>query len=158
MNSPGPATVLSVDERLVAYAYFFNIAADYYECHEYLESLWLDSGRPVVLKGLIQAAVSLYHLQGGNVRGGYPMWLRARAYLAPHLPLYEGIDLESLTQAIDDVFARVPAEFHRRVVDPAAIAELHLPQVKLTLRDPELGARMATWRPPVGAEHENDRS
>jgi hypothetical protein len=154
MNSAGMATVRRMDERLVAYVYYFNTAADYYECHEYLESLWLDTGRPVVLKGLIQAAVSLYHLHGGNVRGGHPMWLRAKGYLAPHLPVYEGIDLVCLTEAIDDVYARVPAEFFQRVLDPAAIAELCLPAVKLTLRDAGLRARVATWRPPGGTQHE----
>lgn len=66
-----------MDERLLSYLYYFNCKSDYYECHEHGEALWLDSGRPVVLKGLIQAAVCLYHLYNGNVKGGYTMWLRA---------------------------------------------------------------------------------
>jgi len=136
-----------MDERLVAYVYFFNVQRDYYECHEVGESLWLDTGRPVVLKGLIQAAVCLYHLQNGNVRGGTAMWSRARSYLQPALPIYEGIDLAQLTQDIGAVFARVPIDWIDRIVTPDLIAALDLPVASVCVVDDSLAQRVAQYQP-----------
>ncbi|MCY0900745.1 MAG: DUF309 domain-containing protein [Firmicutes bacterium] len=136
-----------MDERLVAYVYLFNVQRDYYECHEVGESLWLDTGRPVVLKGLIQAAVCLYHLQNGNVRGGAAMWSRARSYLKPSLPVYEGIDLVQLTHDIGGVFARVPVDWVNRIVAPDRIAALNLPVVTVRVVDDGLAQRVAAYHP-----------
>ena len=136
-----------MDSRLISYLYYFNIKRDYYECHEYGESLWLDSGRPLVLKGLIQAAVCLYHLENGNVKGGYTMWLRAREYLAPHLPACEGLDLAALIADIDGVFQRVPPAYFGRVLASRLIAEPRLPAVSIRLVDAALAERLADWRP-----------
>lgn len=120
-----------MEHRLLAYLYCFNVTKDYFECHEYGESLWLDTGRPQILKGLIQAAVSLYHLQNGNVKGGYAMWLRARRYMQPYLPMYEDIDIETLTADIDEVFRLVPPHWYDRVVNSETIGKLTLPTVKI---------------------------
>lgn len=136
-----------MDDRLMSYLYFFNQKQDYYECHEYGESLWLDTGRPIILKGLIQAAVCLYHLHNGNVRGGYAMWLRARRYLAPSLPVYEHIDLSQLCKDIDQVFARVPTAFHDLIVAPETITDLHLPDVYIQLTDPLLQTALQLHTP-----------
>lgn len=136
-----------MDGRLLSYVYCFNMTRDYFLCHEYGESLWLDSGRPVVLKGLIQAAVCLYHLQNGNMRGGYAMWLRARTYLAPSLPVYEGIDLLALIQDIDAVFACVPHALHERIVGADVIERLSLPIVSIRLTDPDIMLILSTWQP-----------
>lgn len=136
-----------VEERLLSYLYYFNCKADYYECHEYGESLWLDSGRPVVLKGLIQAAVCLYHLYNGNVRGGYAMWLRAKGYLKPSLPTYEGIDLAALTRDLDTVFRAVPVQWHTKIVTPEQIVELKLPTVRIAFTDPLIAERLTDYSP-----------
>jgi uncharacterized protein len=136
-----------VDHRLISYLYFFNVKQDYYECHEYGESLWLDSGRPIVLKGLIQAAVCLYHLHNGNVKGGWRMWQRARQYVADELPIYEGMDLNQLTQDIDEVFSRVPSDWHDKIVPAAAIAELKLPTVRIKIVDPHIEQILSNWTP-----------
>jgi predicted metal-dependent hydrolase len=44
---------------------------DFFECHEALEAVWLEtSGEDrVFLQGLIQIAVSFYHLRHGNLVG-----------------------------------------------------------------------------------------
>lgn len=135
------------DDRMTSYLYCFNEQRDYFACHEYLESLWLDTGRPTVLKGLIQAAVCLYHLQGGNVRGGARMWRRARGYLLPHIPVYQMIDLRTLVEDIDAVFARVPAELEEQTVSAAQIAALHLPTVTVHIVDEEVRRILPTWQP-----------
>lgn len=136
-----------MDDRLLSYLHCFNVEADYYECHEYGESLWLDTGRPVVLKGLIQAAVCLYHLQNGNVRGGYAMWLRAKGYLTPSLPVYESMDLTALLRDIDAVFARVPQEWRDHIVTPEQIVDLQLPIVRIRLCDEALEQTVVSWTP-----------
>ncbi|GEO24630.1 hypothetical protein AAC03nite_04150 [Alicyclobacillus acidoterrestris] len=138
-----------MDYRLLSYLYYFNVAKDYFECHEYGEHLWLERGRPVVLKGLIQAAVTLYHLQRGNVRGGYAMWQRARGYLDEGRPVYEGIDVESLIADIDAVYAAVPRQWYRRRVSPDAVAELYLPTVYVRIVDDSVQSRLSTYTPPA---------
>lgn len=141
-----------MDERLIAYLHYFTIEKNYYECHEYGESLWLDTGRPTVLKGLIQAAVSLYHLEGGNVKGGLPMWRRAKHYLEPQMPVYEQIDLQKLADDMDDVFSRIPQKWHDRVVSAAAVRSLQLPSVAIRVLDADLERAVRQWQPPSGAE------
>ncbi len=136
-----------MENRLLSYVYFFNVKRDYFECHEYGESLWLDCGRPEVLKGLIQAAICLYHLQNGNVRGGYSMWLRAHKYLIPYLPTYESIDLVQLCGDIDKVFACVPKTWYDQIRTPKEIADLHLPVVYITIHDTDLYAILETFVP-----------
>lgn len=135
------------DDRLISYLYCFNVTRDYFACHEYGESLWLDSGRPQLLKGLIQAAVCLYHLQNGNVRGGSRMWQRAKSYLSLHLPVYEGMDLTVLICDIDAIFEQVPAKWTSQIVRPADISALGLPPVTISVVDPDLASVLPTWQP-----------
>jgi hypothetical protein len=136
-----------MDARLISYLYYFNIEQDYYECHEYGEHLWLETGRPVVLKGLIQAAVCLYHLRNGNVKGGWKMWQRARRYMADACPVYQNIDLQQLTDDIDAVFALVPSEWYSKVVSSKDIEKLHLPTVKIRIVQTDLEQALPTWHP-----------
>jgi predicted metal-dependent hydrolase len=136
-----------MDARLMSYLYCFNITRDYFECHEYGESLWLDSGRPVGLKGLIQAAVCLYHLENGNVRGAWRMWQRARTYLTPLRPEYESIDVGRLMDDIDAVFAQVPVDWRPMQVSPAQVEALHLPRVDIRITDPAIAAQLPQWSP-----------
>ncbi len=138
-----------MDERWLTYLYFFNVEKNYFECHEYGESLWLDTGRPEALKGMIQAAVCLYHLENGNIRGGYSMWLRARQYLLPVKPKYMGIDVNSLIDQINEVFYRVPHDWRDKIVSSKEVAELRLPEVFVKIMDPELRRQMDGFSPSV---------
>lgn len=140
--------ILTLDERLLAYLHCYNIRRDYFLCHEYGESLWLDSGRPEALKGLIQAAVCLYHLENGNVRGAYPMWLRAKAYMQSIRPVYEQIDIESLLRDTQRVFDHLPRDLFERVVPEQRIALLQLPIVTLRILDSNLAEQVKTMTLP----------
>lgn len=135
-----------MESRLLSFLHAFNVQRDYFECHEYGEALWLDSGRPVVLKGLIQAAVCLYHLYNGNVRGGWRMWQAGRKYLMDAGPIYEAIDMEDLRQQIDGIFARVPAEWKFEMKSPLQIQSLNLPQVEIHTIQPELEFTIKNWK------------
>ncbi len=136
-----------MDSRMIAYMYFFNVKRDYFECHEYLESLWLDSGRPVVQKGLIQAAVCLYHLHNGNIRGAYRMWQRAKYYVQGGRPVYEFIDINQLVRDIDQVFSHVPTQLYDSVVSPKQVENWGLPTVSLTITDASIASSLATFCP-----------
>ncbi|KUO97418.1 hypothetical protein ATW55_06015 [Ferroacidibacillus organovorans] len=147
-STPRDEGILPLDERLLAYLHCYNIRRDYFLCHEYGESLWLDSGRPEFLKGLIQAAVCLYHLENGNVRGAYPMWLRAKRYVQSIRPVYEAIDIDAMLRDTGRVFDQIPRALFERVVSPQRIADLQLPIVTLRILDPVLLERVNTMTLP----------
>ena len=136
-----------MDERLISYLYFFNTEQDYYACHEYGESLWLELGRPQVLKGFIQAAVCLYHLSNGNLRGATTMWNRAKGYLRDGLPSYQCIDTKSLIQDIDEIFSMVHSKFTANMVMPESIHQLQLPIVKINLLDESIHTLVHEYTP-----------
>ena len=50
--------------------HLFN-RGDFFECHEVLEAVWLENSgeQKLFLQGLIQVAVSFYHLRRGNFTG-----------------------------------------------------------------------------------------
>ena len=59
-----------VRDRIREALHLFN-RGDFFECHEVLEAVWLESSgdQKLFLQGLIQVAVSLYHLRRGNFTG-----------------------------------------------------------------------------------------
>jgi uncharacterized protein len=144
-----------MDNRLISYLYFFNVQQDYYECHEYGEHLWLELGRPEILKGLIQSAVCLYHLHNGNLRGASIMWNRAKTYLKAGMPSYQDIDIATLIRDIDEVFDMVLSKFQSNMVTPEMILRLQLPKVKIQILNSELYQTVQDWKPkPLDIEHE----
>ncbi|MDI3327686.1 MAG: DUF309 domain-containing protein [Alicyclobacillaceae bacterium] len=95
-------------DRFLDFINSFNIERNFYGCHEYGEELWLEHGRPAFLKGLIQTAVSLYHLEGANLSGARKLWRTARAYLSPYQPVHMGIDVRRLIHDMDRLHAGLP--------------------------------------------------
>jgi predicted metal-dependent hydrolase len=55
--------------------------------------------------GLIQIAVSLYHLTNENPKGAKKVYEKARGMLLPFLPRHDGIDLGKLLDRLDRLFA-----------------------------------------------------
>ncbi len=137
-----------MDNRLLAYLHCFNHTQDYFACHEYLESLSLDSGRPAVQQGMIQAAVCLYHLYNGNIRGALRMWSRGRPRLAAAGPVWEGILIADLIQQMDAVLAAIPKAWTTQTVSPKAVASLELPTVIIHVTDKELQEEIASCTLP----------
>lgn len=139
-----------MDDRLLSYLYCFNVSHDYFECHEYGESLWLSTGRPDILKGLIQTAVCIYHLEGGNVRGGIRMWTRARKYLVTYTAknsLYEGIDIDALQADMDNLWARVPIGLRTQTMHRNEVMSLKLPRVTIRFVPEDIAAIVRSWIP-----------
>jgi len=76
---------------------------DFFECHEIWEELWRRERGPSrqFYKGLIQAAVSLYHSGRGNLRGARTLSARSRACLMPYRPNHLGLNLDAFLAALE---------------------------------------------------------
>ncbi len=92
----------------------FN-AEEYFAAHDAWEELWTEYRGPWrnLLKGLIQAAVALYHFQRGNLVGARKLCRTSRAYLQPFAT-------ESPLVNVADLLANYPAMFGELLEDPAS--------------------------------------
>lgn len=72
----------------------------YHDAHEWFERCWLAGEGPLsdLWKGLVQASISLHHLERGNASGARKLGTGMRRLLAPYLPQAEGFDLEQLLE------------------------------------------------------------
>jgi len=84
---------------------------EYFEAHEEWEKTWYgregEEGR--FLKGLIQVAVSLHHLESGNLRGALKVMGTALGYLKEFPTHHAGVDLEDLLRQIQALFRELEA-------------------------------------------------
>lgn len=96
------------DPRYLAGIVFFN-RRDYFEAHEVWEDLWADTpgSDRRFYQGLIQAAVALYHLGNGNLRGTRKLFLSGREYMMRFDSPFRGLDIN---------------DFWRRMETPCAVA------------------------------------
>ncbi|AEI40202.1 DUF309 domain-containing protein [Paenibacillus mucilaginosus] len=89
---------MAYDRLYVLFVYYFNIARDYFECHEVMEELWLEEGRNPLYQGLLQVAVGLYHYRNGNANGAVKLMSAALEKLEGHPDVTLGIDLKKLRE------------------------------------------------------------
>src|SRR5206468_212015 len=70
------------------------------ECHETLESLWLEEAEPLrrLYQGILQVGVALYHQRRGNYRGALRLLDSGIGYLMPFEPRCLGIDVHQFVQ------------------------------------------------------------
>ena len=85
---------MSLDRR---YIKFFELCneRDFYERHEVLEDLWLDTSgeQRAYYQGLIQTATAFYHLENGNRGGARKLLKTGLNYLKPYPDAFLGFDL-----------------------------------------------------------------
>lgn len=86
----------------------FN-AGEFFHCHDVLEDLWRETTgqEKLFYKGLIHAAVALYHFSEGNLGGARKMCLSACKYLEPYGPRYMGLEVERLTADLKHCFGEL---------------------------------------------------
>jgi predicted metal-dependent hydrolase len=84
------------DTRYLAFISHFNGDRDYFECHEVMEELWLEEGRSLLLQGLLQASVGLYHWENGNLSGAVKLMTAALDKLNFYVDVALGLDLLAL--------------------------------------------------------------
>ena len=75
----------------------------YFECHDTLEAIWMESSgeEKRFLQGLIQVSVGFYHYFNGNPSGALSQWGKGAGKLSAFAPGHAGIDLERLLAAVD---------------------------------------------------------
>jgi uncharacterized protein len=107
-------------------------AGEYFQAHEVLEEPWLRAQEPerTFLKGLIHAAVALYHYRRGNAHGAGVKHASAARYLAPYRPEYLGVEIGTLLLDLEELFHGLAS--HR---PGAPLPEPDRPWPRVVLRD-----------------------
>jgi len=79
---------------------------DYFEAHEEWEKTWYgtEGEENRFLKGLIQVAVALYHLEAGNLKGARKVMGTALGYLKEFASGRNGVDLDHLRAQVLPIF------------------------------------------------------
>lgn len=74
----------------------------YFECHDTLEALWVETRGEDrrFLQGLIQVSVGFYHFGNGNPSGALSQWGKGSAKLRQYPPGHAGIDVAGLLDAV----------------------------------------------------------
>ncbi len=88
---------MHIDERFRHGLHLFN-EEEFFECHEIIENLWLATVDEYkdLYKGVIQAAVALYHLRRGNQIGARKVYGTSSKYLRKYLPEALGLNVQKL--------------------------------------------------------------
>ncbi|WP_437204987.1 DUF309 domain-containing protein [Planctomicrobium sp. SH664] len=103
---------------------------EFFACHDVLEELWSDAvgEERQLLKGLIHAAVALFHFQEGNPGGARKMHCSALHYLSTDGDSCVGIDLTRFRREFAQCFAELTAAdeqiFLTVRLDPKLIPQL----------------------------------
>jgi predicted metal-dependent hydrolase len=135
----GADAELALDPRYQGWFTCFN-ARQYYEAHDVLENLWLQTtGRDhLFFKGLIQLAGAFVHLQkhflqpehpkhGRRLRPAVRLFHLALANLEPYAPRHLQLDVAQVCALCRHVAAQVAAaDFQRNPWHPAHPPQLHL--------------------------------
>jgi uncharacterized protein len=99
----------------------------FFECHETLEELWLEerSEDRKFYQAIIQIAAGYYKLQQGVPIGAVKLWRTGLEKLAAYEPVFYGINVESLLEAVRGNLAQLEADQQK---NPAAF---NLPSIHL---------------------------
>jgi uncharacterized protein len=101
---------------------------EYFEAHEEWEKVWYgtEGEESRFLKGLIQIAVSLYHLETGNLAGARKVMLTAMDYLKEFPSTRRGVDLDHLRSQVQPIFREL-----EEGKDPYPLLEASPPRILL---------------------------
>jgi uncharacterized protein len=74
----------------------------YFECHDTLEALWVESSgeEKRFLQGMIQVSVGFYHYVNGNPSGALSQWGKGADKLSGFAPVHAGLDLGRLLESV----------------------------------------------------------
>jgi predicted metal-dependent hydrolase len=97
-------------ERLAEGIRLFN-RGEFFQCHEVLESVWLECAGELklFLQGLIQVAVAFYHLRHGNFPGAERLMRAGMAKLSSFPPGQHVLDVTSLLASLNPLLERLAA-------------------------------------------------
>jgi predicted metal-dependent hydrolase len=84
----------------------------FFECHETLEEIWLEDHsetRPFY-QGIIQIAAGYFKLEQGVPVGAIKLWRTGLAKVEPFAPVFLGVNLASLIEAVKANLAELEAD------------------------------------------------
>ena len=138
MESLGVAAGTSADPRYLGFFLCFN-RGDYYEAHDVLEDLWLETTGPdyAFYKGLIQVAGCFVHLRKQfehpehhhHSRRMVPaarLFRIAIGHLEPFAPVHHGLEVTAVLRLCQDHLTRIESGNFR--INPWSPE--HLPQIR----------------------------
>lgn len=96
---------MTFDARYLRGIELFN-EQEFFACHDELEEVWTETLGPdrEFYQGLIHAAVSLFHFDGGNLGGARKMFESCCRYLGQYGSHYHGVNLEKLLSEMQHCF------------------------------------------------------
>lgn len=103
---------------------------EYYDCHDFLEEIWMREKDNKFLQGLLQMAVAIYHFECGNIKGSRLLFESAHRYLKDYLPSYWGLDLQPIISYIEECLDVLP-EADRWPVE--RLSDIPFPYIRLPL-------------------------
>lgn len=96
------------DRRFLAGLELFN-RGEFFECHEVIEELWLETPDVDPLrdlyKGVIQAAAAIYQRERGIESGALGLFRTSVGYLERYEPRSQGLDVSGLVRDLKNYFA-----------------------------------------------------
>lgn len=94
---------------------------DFYACHDTLEALWMEASEPdrKFYQGILQIAVSLYHLSNHNGKGAAILLGEGIGRLRNYQPSYFGIDVEKPIQSSTQILRKIQQVGIENVADLA---------------------------------------
>ena len=74
----------------------------YFECHDTLEELWMETvgNDRLFLQGLIQVSVGFYHFGNSNYKGAVSQFMKGLQKLQRYRPGHRGIELEDFMERV----------------------------------------------------------
>jgi predicted metal-dependent hydrolase len=107
----------------------FNVG-QYFECHELLESLWLETGgvQEIFYQALIQAAVAIYHLEGNNLWGALSLYEAALDKFSKIPNTYMGLSVRGFERNLKKFFQPY---LSLKKGDPIHIEPACIPKIQL---------------------------
>src|SRR5262245_9845165 len=99
--------VMKVDARFQKGLHLFN-EGEYFECHDVIESLWLETPADDPLrdlyKGVIQAAAAIYQHDRGVLTGALGLRRSAVGYLEQYRPRALGLNVSKMIDEVNLFF------------------------------------------------------
>ena len=128
--------MLKFDSRYLTFFDLWN-ARQYYECHETLEQVWLESHgkEKKFYQGLIMSSAAFFHLEKGNTSGCLNLLVGALNYLEQYPPRYLAFPVRE--------FADLLATWQARVELMRAVQEIEFSPSQLPLIQPPTNATTA---------------
>lgn len=99
-------------DRYLLFIEYFN-TGKFMSAQTTLDEIWVkdESTNKDFLGGLIQCAVSLYHLTNGNPNGAKKIYEKARSMIDPYGDKKDGVDLQKLKTDMDQLYENLNEEF-----------------------------------------------